>query len=247
MSNYLITGANSEIGRALVNHLIDHNHNLVLVSRSNKDYDLSQKVPWLDGIDLSKEQDLMQLQNFVKGIFQSPFIFIHSVGDFWRHKSIIQTSFSEVQTLMNSHYITLFGAIKAVVPIMQQIGGGKIFAFSCNSVKYNYPDMAAFTSVKAAIECLIKCVANEQSKYQIIANAFALPSIKTNSVIATKPEEFHKDYATLEELTVAIEQFSENATSMLNGNVVNLFKYSQSFYHKGYYERNIIWEDFKDA
>ncbi len=147
---------------------------------------------------------------------------------------------------MNSHYITLFGAIKTVVPIMQQIGGGKIFAFSCNSVKYNYPDMAAFTSVKAAIECLVKCVANEQSQYHITADAFALPSIKTNSVIKAKPEEFHKDYATPEELTVSIERIAENSTSLFNGNIINLFKYSQSFFHKGYYERNIIWEESKD-
>ena len=102
--------------------------------------------------------------------------------------------------------------------------------------------MPLFTSSKAAVECLIKCVANEQSKYNIIANSFALPSIKTNSVIKTKPEEFHKNYATLEELTDCIEHTIENLSPLINGNVINLFKYSESFYNKGYYERNIIWE-----
>lgn len=240
MENYLITGANSEIGKALAKRLIKHGHKVILVSRSNKDSKLFKKVPWLDGVDLSVEQDLIELKEFTKANFKSPFIFIHSVGDFWEHKSITQTSFSEVQKLINSHYVTLFGAIQAVVPIMQNIGGGKIFAFSCNSVKYNYPDMAAFTSAKAAVECLLKCVANEQAKYNITANTFALPSIKTNSVIATKPKEFHDDYATLDELTDVIEQISKSITPLLNGNTINLFKYSRSFYHKGYYERNII-------
>ena len=144
--------------------------------------------------------------------------------------------------LIISHYITLFGTARAVIPVMQAVGGGKIFAFSCNSVKYNYPDMAAFTSCKAAVECLIKCIANEVSKYGIVANSFALPSIKTQSVIDTKPEAFHHDYVTLPELTSCIEATVENLSPLINGTVINVFKYSDSFYHKGYYERNIIWE-----
>ncbi len=81
MSNYLITGANSEIGRVLANHLIKHGHNLALVSRSNKDHKLLKGVPWLDGVDLTKERDLFKLQSFVREQFDTPFIFIHSVGD----------------------------------------------------------------------------------------------------------------------------------------------------------------------
>lgn len=36
MSNYLISGANSEIGFALAKRLFDNGHNLILVSRSKK-------------------------------------------------------------------------------------------------------------------------------------------------------------------------------------------------------------------
>ena len=247
MSKYVITGANSEIGEALTSHLTRRGHELLLVSRSPK-RDLSFcTYQWLDGIDLQNESDLMKLREKIREQFTEPFTVVHSVGDFWRHKSIDKTRFCEAISMIQSHYITLFGVIKALVPVMQEVGGGKIIAFSCNSVKYNYPDMAAFTSAKAAVECLIKCIANEQSQYNIIANAFALPSIKTNSVIATKPEEFHQNYPTLDELTHTIEQTSENLTNMTNGNIISLFKFSHSFYHKGYYERNIIWEADSDA
>ena len=241
MSKYVVTGANSEIGKALARHLINIGHEVLLVSRSSKPSEYSSET-WIDGIDMTKESDLLRMQSFIQSHFHSPFTIIHSVGDFWRHKSITNTNFSEAVSQINSHYITLFGVIKSVVPIMQNVGGGKIIAFSCNSVKYNYPDMAAFTSSKAAVECLIKCIANEQSKYNILANAFALPSIKTTSVINTKPEEFHKCYPTLEELTDCIEKNIESLSPLVNGNCIGLFKYSDSFYHKGYYERNIIWE-----
>lgn len=243
MSNYVITGANSEIGKALIYQLINQEHNILLVSRSPKDNNIADKYTWLEGIDFVNEENLIRLGEKIKEYFTEPFILIHSVGDFWCHKSIENTSFQEAISQINSHYITLYGVIRTVLPIMQQVGGGKIIAFSCNSVKYNYPDMAAFTSAKAAVECLIKCVANEQSKYNIIANAFALPSIKTKSVIKTKPEKFHENYATLDELAVCIEKAAENLTSLVNGSIINLFKYSPSFYNEGYYQRNIIWEE----
>lgn len=243
MSNYVITGANSEIGKALIYHLIKQGHNILLVSRSPKDNSIADNYSWIEGVDFVNEQHLIRLGDKIKEYFTEPFTLIHSVGDFWRHKSIERTSFQEAVNQINSHYITLYGVIKTVLPIMQYVGGGKIIAFSCNSVKYNYPDMAAFTSAKAAVECLIKCVANEQSKYNIIANAFALPSIKTKSVIETKPEKFHKDYATLDELVVCIERAAENLTPLVNGSIINLFKYSPSFYNEGYYQRNIIWEE----
>ncbi|MCM1232497.1 MAG: SDR family oxidoreductase [Ruminococcus flavefaciens] len=243
MSKYVITGANSEIGQALIDHLSKQGHELFLVSRSEKKECLLSTHPWIDGIDLTNESHLVSLRAEVQKYFSAPFTVIHSVGDFWRHKSVDKTSFNEVCSMIQSHYVTLFGVIKAVIPIMQNIGGGKIVAFSCNSVKYNYPDMAAFTSAKAAVECLIKCVANEQSKYNIIANAFALPSIKTHSVIESKPEEFHENYLSLDELAYCIEQTIENLTPQVNGNIISLFKYSDSFYHKGYYERNMIWEE----
>jgi len=241
MSKYVITGANSEIGNALAHHLNNQGHELLLVSRTAKRNDHSlYACEWLDSIDLTDESHLLNLKTKICKHFTSPFTLIHSVGDFWQHKSIEKTSFNEAKLMIQSHYITLFGAIKAVVPIMRNVGGGKIIAFSCNSVKYNYPDMAAFTSAKSAVECLIKCVANEQSKYNIVANSFALPSIKTNSVVETKPKEFHENYLTLEELAVCIEQTVENISVLSNGNIISLFKHSESFYKKGYYERNLI-------
>ena len=91
MSNYLIAGANSEIGRALAKHLADNGHNLMLVSRSRKDSSFLSGCTWMDGIDLTDEYCLKALKQEVERRFDYPFNYIHSVGDFWKHKDILNT------------------------------------------------------------------------------------------------------------------------------------------------------------
>ena len=58
MSNYIILGANSEIGTALTGHLLKCGHEVLLVSRSVKKK-LIDGVNWIDNIDLKVEQEFV--------------------------------------------------------------------------------------------------------------------------------------------------------------------------------------------
>jgi short-subunit dehydrogenase len=246
-NNYIITGATSEIGQALSNRLINNGCKVILVSRKKQTIVESDNIKILDRIDLTNANHLRKVYDSIHENFQSEFSLIHSVGDFWEHKALCSTSLDEAVKLINSHYITLFGILKTVIPVMKSVGGGRIVAFSCNSVKYNYPDMAAFTSAKAAVECLIKCVANEVLKYNIVANSFALPSIKTNKVVSTKPYELSDEYMTLESLVDTLCDTINSMSSYNTGNIISLVKYSDSFFHKSYYDRNHILGENGDA
>jgi NADP-dependent 3-hydroxy acid dehydrogenase YdfG len=244
---YVIAGAKSEIGTVLADHLIKAGCELILISRSEQERSLPKNCIVLDKMDLTKSKCLSLVGETISKHFDSKFTFIHSVGDFWEHKSLCVTGFDEVKRIINSHYVTLFGMLQTVIPIMKNVGGGKIVAFSCNSVKYNYPDMAAFTSAKAAVECLIKCTANEVLKHNIIANSFALPSIKTDKVIQTKPEQFSDGYMTLKDLIDTLYKTINSMSPYTTGNTISLVKYSHLFYHKSYYDRNkIVGDDNND-
>ncbi|MDR0917501.1 MAG: SDR family oxidoreductase [Oscillospiraceae bacterium] len=239
MGNYLITGGNSEIGRELIMELDRRGHTVFTTSRSKLKY--TAPCAYLDGIDLTCEDDVLGLFTKVAEVFASPFNVIHSVGDFWYHKTIENTPLDQAAAMISSHYLTLYAVIRHAVPLMSKVGGGRVLAFTCNSVKYNYPEMAAFTSAKAAVECLIKCVANEYSSMGITANAFALPSIKTDQVLSSKPAELTGNFISMNELARSIEDIVEHLPQFANGNVISLFKHSDTFYHKGYYERNIFY------
>jgi short-subunit dehydrogenase len=238
---FLLTGVTSDIGRALVAHLErDSDCRLVLVSRSPCDarrLGFRREHTVIDGIDLTSSHDLGKLEDTVTRSFDRPFCAIHSVGTFWHHKSITDTSLTEAHEMMMSHYMTLYGLAKSTLPTFVRVGGGRILAFSCNSVRQNYPDMAAFTSAKAAIETLVQCIANEYADKGVVANAMALSTIRTPKVEASKAERYHEYYVNLEELAQSVVEVA-TAPTLMNGNVVRLLKYSPYFYNEGYYQRN---------
>ena len=144
---------------------------------------------------------------------------------------------TEAQEFIDTHYMTLVGAAMAMFPVMTAVGGGRLIGMSCNSVAFNYPDMAPFTAAKAAVEALLKSLANEYLDRGIATTALALPTIRTPKVAASKPTVDQENYLTPEDVADAVDHVV-TLPKYVTGNVMRLVRYSPSFYEKGYFERN---------
>ena len=239
---YLITGCNSDIGKAITKTLQEKRCKALLVSRSPVEFsepaDTTQLFRRIGEIDLTKQEHLEILSSEASSFFDEPFTVIHSVGDFWTHRPLDECGIDVAARMMESHYLSLYGVVSATISIMRTLRGGRFIAFSCNSVSQNYPEMSPFTSAKAAVECLMKCVANEYSGEGIQANAVAMPTILTSKVLQNKPQGDHPNYITAEELAQFVVNEMATASLYMNGNVIKIFRYSPSFYHQAYFERN---------
>lgn len=250
--NLVILGASSDIGIELTRKAVERaNYKLLLVTRRSRvemkkslDQAGMQMLPindhsqYLHNIDLTKEKDLLKLRKVTEEFFTTPFSVVHSVGEFWYHKPLVKTAFSEIRSMYESHYLTFAGAAFALVPVLAKKGGGRIVAFSCNSVLYNYPDMSPFTSAKAAIESFIKCLAHEYAEQHVATTALALPTILTKKVLEGKLLKNHKDYITPEELANIVFNNVLCLPHTVSGNVQKVFKYNRTYYHSGYFSRN---------
>ncbi len=239
--NLVILGANSDIGGELVRQAASRSERRVLaVSRSPAAVGITDppNVERLAGLDLIKEIHLRRLAAKTSGKFHEPFAVIHSVGNFWIHKPLVETPFHEIREMIESQLLTLMGVARVLTPAMIKNGGGALVAFSCNSVTYNYPDMSPFTASKAAIESFVKCYANEHAEFGISACALALPTIRTAKVLKEKPRGDHENYIKPEDLANYILNHILTQPQEVNGNVIKVFKHSPTFYHKSYYERN---------
>jgi NAD(P)-dependent dehydrogenase (short-subunit alcohol dehydrogenase family) len=144
--NIVILGANSDIGKKLVTRAgAAKTDRILAVSRSAARRHLPKGVVALDGIDLTNEEDLRRLGQTTAGLFQTPFAIVHCVGNFWIHKPLTDTPYAEIRQMVESQFLSLCGVARFLTPLMIKNGGGRIVAFSCNSVAYNYPDMSPFT------------------------------------------------------------------------------------------------------
>lgn len=236
----LVTAANSEIASAFIRQIHNEDFPIIITTFKNTGNlpQLSDNIIHLQNIDLTKEGDIKKLELAISEKFTAPFSWLHCAGDFWSHKKIEDTPLSEAINMINSHYISLYATSKVVLPVMKDVGGGRIITFSCNSVSHNYPEMTAFTPAKAAIESLVKCLSNEVLEHKILMNCLALPTVRTSQVKDMKLEKYHQYYPSMPSIVEAVINCFDSMSGLITGNVLRIVKHSPYFYTEGYYDRN---------
>lgn len=244
MSNYIIFGATSYLGQALVRLLSeDVSNKLMLVSRSKKDLFkdvLSDNIVEYSGYDLTESSSIEPLKHQIDSFFKrnEGFNVIASVGDFWEHYLLEEVDYDEAIRMTNSHYATVYcAALITLPPLRERKTGGNFITFSCNSVRYLYPRMAPYCAGKAAVEAFTQCMAHEYAQYGIVANCLRLSSLSTEETITSKPHGDSEHYMSPRELAKTICALCESPNAYVNGSIIELYEYSDSFYGQGYLER----------
>jgi NAD(P)-dependent dehydrogenase (short-subunit alcohol dehydrogenase family) len=241
--NVIIIGGTSNLGKALIVKVKElYNGKILSTSRKThtfEKYKDDTNFRHLSNIDCTKQADIEKIKNEAVSFFNNEqFDIIHTIGAFWEHVPFSDIDMNKAKEMIDSHFVTFYGVCYNLIPLMIERGGGHIIAFSCNSVKYNYPQMAAFTSAKAAVETLVKCLANEYSENGIRVNAIALSSLKTAEVKKTKPYADYVNFMPVEEVADSVVKLNNHDFKYMNGNVISLFKHSKSFFEQGYLVRN---------
>lgn len=240
MANYIITGISSYLGREFLNILSANKDNkLIVTSRRKVEFvtELTSNVNYFPCVDLLKEEDIMNLVDAAKELFDDKFSVIHCSGYYGGQEPIQRTSISESNRIFESNFVTVYNLSTLLIPVMKEKGGGHFVGFSCNSVMYNYPQMAPFTAAKSALESFFRSIANELYDQNIYANSFRLATLLTDHEISHKPHGDHNQWLKLYEVVGYVEQFLTQKYQIQNGNAIQLYHYSDSFFNKSYFER----------
>lgn len=242
IKHLLIVGASSEIGLAFAKR-VQNRSNLDLILTSNKTsientLQKESRILCVERLDATDQAAVDTLRQLVEENFTSPFAILHLPGDFWDHRSVDKCTLKLSREMMESHYQSLFCILNGLLPHMARVGGGRVLGISCTSVRFNHPEMAPFSSAKAAVETTIKCIANEWASSGITANAIALSTIATDRVRKSKPLSQVENYLELDEICELIEDVIFLGSPYLSGNILRPTKYSNTYYHKSYFERN---------
>jgi len=241
MANYIITGGSSYLGREFINLLsANKNDKLIITSRKKIDFGNiihNQNIKYFPGIDLLNEVDINTIVNASREFFTEQFVVVHCTGYYAGQEPLETTEIEESNRIFESNFLTVYNLSTLLLPVMREKGGGHFIGFSCNSVKYHYPQMAPFTAAKSALESYFKSLANEYYEIGIYANCFQLATLFTEHEVTLKPYGDHKKWLQLSEVANYVEQFVTQPLQLHNGNSIQLYHYSDTFFHKSYFDR----------
>jgi short-subunit dehydrogenase len=173
----------------------------------------------------------------VDEFFQEKFHVINCAGGYWEHFSFTEVSFEQSIRTIQENLHTVFGVAYHLLPLMQERKGGHFVTFGCNSTKYHYPLMAPFTASKQAVATLMTSLCNEYGKYEIQFNCFILTTIKTEREKKIKPFGDFKNWLEPKKVAECVLNLTQQENTLINGGEINLFKYSEQYNWKGYFER----------
>ncbi|MDN5205466.1 SDR family oxidoreductase [Fulvivirgaceae bacterium BMA10] len=238
---FIITGASSFLGRAFAKILTKNNkYQVFLTSRSKVNFNELRKnenVCYLPDIDLTIESDIEQLKETADTFFKGQFHVINCLGYFPGYKSIEKMDMATAKRVFDSNVVALYNVAHSLLPLMSKRRGGHFIGFSTHTSYQNYPKMAAFTAAKVAVESLIKGISNEYLEKGINANAIALATLMTEIEIEMKPNGDFKNWLNPEEVCEFVQSIILQPNNLLNGNIIDLYKHSRSFFHESYFDR----------
>jgi NAD(P)-dependent dehydrogenase (short-subunit alcohol dehydrogenase family) len=236
----IITGASSDLGRALVAELgKDESVKIIgtMMRKRSANEVYSKNITMVDHCDLTTVKCCETLAGIADDHFTGPFGVVHSVGQFWNHVPFSEYSPQAARDMLDSHVTTFYNVMFALIPIMRARGGGSTVAFSCSSVKYNYPWMASFTAAKSAVDSLVRSLANEFSGDGLRFNSLVLSSLKTTKVRESKPYGDFEHFTPPDDIAPIVRFLLSDEAYLVNGNTISLLSHSDDFYRTGYFKR----------
>lgn len=237
----IIAGASGDIGKCLTARAATMGFGHVLAVARSANFDMApygSGVEFIGGVDLTLEANVEALRARIEDLPPGRIILIHAVGNFWRHRPISALKIPEISAVVSSQVVTLFGSLRAVSDEMLRRGSGLVVGFSCNSVSYNYPEMAPFTASKAAVESALRCFSNENGCKGVGGIAIELPTLQTDKVLASKPTADFENYLAPAELSRIVLENIIALPHECTGSVLRVVKYNEAFYKTSYFERN---------
>lgn len=221
--NIIITGASRGIGFETVKLLAELGHSVLALSRNTLTLVALQKsyknISVL-GVDISSENQLNNVSQFVNDNWKSVDILIHNAGAIV-NKPFAETSSKEFLEVYKVNVFAVAGLTKKLLPYLKS--GSHVVAISSmggiqGSMKF--PGLSAYSSSKGAVITLMELLAEEFKEQQIAFNTLALGAVQTEMLAAAFPG--YKAPTTAKEMAGYITDFALSGNRFYNGKVLQV-------------------------
>ncbi len=179
MKNIIITGTSRGIGYELALQFANAGHQVLAISRKTPQALIENNNITCLSVDLSNENDLTSVENFLANSWKKVDIIIHNAG------SLISKPFAELSQsdFENVYKVNVFGVAnltRIALPYLQK-GSHVVTISSMGGIQgsMKFPGLAAYSSSKGAVITLSELLAEEFKEQGIAFNVLALGAVNT--------------------------------------------------------------------
>ena len=221
MKNVIITGTSRGIGFELAQLFANENHNVLAISRNTETISKlnHSKITSL-AVDISDENDIKRVTDFVSSTWKSIDVIIHNAG------MLVNKPFTELSSddFLEVYKVIVFGVAsltKSMIPFLQK-GSHVVTISSIGGIQgsLKFPGLAAYSSSKGAVITLSELLAEEYKEQQIAFNVLALGAVQTEMLEEAFPG--YEAPTSANEMANYIFDFSLTGNKYYNGKVLQV-------------------------
>jgi NAD(P)-dependent dehydrogenase (short-subunit alcohol dehydrogenase family) len=220
MKNIIITGTSRGIGHELALQFANAGHKVLAVSRKIPKTLLGNQNITCLSVDLSSENDLIQVENFIKTTWKKVDILVNNAGSLL-HKPFAETTNEDFE---NIYKVNVFGhanITRICLPFFEK-GSHVVTISSMGGIQGSskFAGLSAYSSSKGAVITLSELLAEEFKEHGIAFNVLALGAVNTEMLQEAFPG--YEAPLSASEMANYIFDFALTGNKFYNGKVLQV-------------------------
>ena len=218
--NIIITGTSRGIGYEMALLFANAGHNVLAISRKTPQILIDHENITCLPIDISDENQLQQVNEFISKTWKKVDILIHNAGSLL-HKNFTEITTQEFQNIYKVNVFAVAELTKICIPFMEK-GSHVVTISSMGGIQgsMKFAGLSAYSSSKGAVITLSELLAEEYKENGIAFNVLALGSVNTEMLQEAFPG--YEAPLSAKEMADYIYNFALTGNKCYNGKVLQV-------------------------
>jgi NAD(P)-dependent dehydrogenase (short-subunit alcohol dehydrogenase family) len=218
--NIIITGTSRGIGFELALQFANTGNQVLAISRKTPQEFLGNKNITSLSVDLSKEDDLIQVQNFLSTTWKKVDIIIHNAGSLI-NKPFAQTTQEDFENVYKVNVFGVANLTRIALPYLQK-GSHVVTISSMGGIQgsMKFAGLSAYSSSKGAVITLSELLTEEYAAQGIAFNVLALGAVNTEMLQEAFPG--YEAPISAQEMAEYIFNFALTGNKYHNGKIIQV-------------------------
>ncbi len=220
MKNIIITGTSRGIGLELALQFANAGHQVLALSRKTPQLLIENANVTCLSVDLSKEEDLLQVEQFLASSMKKIDAIVHNAGALLL-KPFEETSSEEFENIYKVNVFGMANLTRVCLPFLEN-GSHVVTISSMGGIQgsMKFAGLSAYSSSKGAVITLSELLAEEYKERGIAFNVLALGAVQTEMLAEAFPG--YKANLSASEMANYIFDFTLKGNKFYNGKVLQV-------------------------